>query len=187
MERLAALASDPSGRLPRPDTDPSDGTPEHRQPEAERLDADIESNIESDVEPVPGGPRWYRKRIGRWGVPLGLLPMAVLGLVSAVILWASDATIAGAAGLWLGCAAAPMLLVFGAPFGDSDLYPIAVALSVPVWLAVGWLAGRRTSRRPAPSWQIYAAELAQLSGAVLIGSGIALGLASWWLGDGLIT
>ena len=76
--------------------------------------------------PLIEGPRWYRTRIRTIGPLVGLLPMGVLGATSWLILRLGDGRTSGILGLVSGVAAAPGLLVVGAPFGDDTRYPLAV-------------------------------------------------------------
>ena len=83
-------------------------------------------------------PRWYRRRIRFWGPLLGLLVPGLVGAVAYLALRVSDAPWSGAVGLIGGVFAAPVLLLVGAPFGDRDLYPLAVGASAVVW---AWVIG----------------------------------------------
>ena len=71
--------------------------------------------------------------LNRFGVTRGW-PYALLGtaLWYAVLHSGVHATVAGVL-------AAPGLLAVGAPFGDKDLYPLAIGASVVMWLLVGVL------------------------------------------------
>lgn len=118
---------------------------------------------------------------------LGVVPMLVLGAVALISMEVSDSRTSGMVGLLGGVAAAPGLLVVGAPFGDDARYPIAVLLSVPLWLALGLLASRRATVRSLASWSDYWRELLWLTIAVIAGAAIALIAAASILGESLIT
>jgi hypothetical protein len=132
------------------------------------------------------GPRWYRARIRAWGPLLGLLLPAVIGAFSYAALEYSDASWSGAAGLIGGVMAAPGLLVVGAPFGDSSLYLLAIAVSGLLWMAIGLLAARRATRNPLATWADFWRHYMWMAGGVWVGAGIALGLATVSLGEALI-
>ena len=80
------------------------------------------------------GPRWYRSRIRSRGPFLALVPPAVLGVLSLLLLNVFDGKTSGYGGLLLGVFAAPGLLAVGAPFSSDSVYPIGVTLSVMLWL-----------------------------------------------------
>lgn len=148
---------------------------------------DIDDEPDADSRPlITGGPRWYRQKIRQYGPLGGLVAMAAFGLIGWLSLLIGTGRISGAIGLVFGATAAPGLLLFGAPFGASSSYPLAILLSVPIWLALGWLAGRRTARRAAPVWTDFVVNLAWLGVAVLVGVVLALMLASMNLGQSII-
>ena len=114
------------------------------------------------------------------GPLFGVVPAAILGLVSIVALRLGDGRTSGLVGLVSGVAAAPGLLV-----ADSR-YPLAVVASVPLWLVLGLIASRRATRSPIAGWRDYARELFWLTTAVVIGACAALIAATTILGESLI-
>lgn len=112
--------------------------------------------------------------------------MAVLGLIALVALGLGDGRVSGLIGLFVGTAAAPGLLVAGAPFGDEGNYPLAVVASVPLWLVLGFIASFRATRRPVATWSDYARELTYLTIAVGVGAAVALLIATSIVGESLI-
>ena len=112
--------------------------------------------------------------------------MAVLGAVSAIALRSGDGRTSGLIGLVGGVAAAPGLLIAGAPFADDGRYPLAVLASVPLWLVLGFLASRRATRSPIAAWGDYWRELFWLAIAVLIGACGALIAATAIFGESLL-
>ncbi len=132
------------------------------------------------------GPRWYRARIRAWGPLLGLLVPAAIGAVAYVALEYSSASWSGAVGLAGGVIAAPGLLAVGAPFGNSNLYLLAIAVSGVLWMAVGLVAARRATRNPLATWSDFWRHYLWLAGGIWVGSLIALGLATIALGEALI-
>jgi len=120
------------------------------------------------------------------GPIVGLIPMAVLGVIALAALGFGDGRVSGLTGLFVGTAAAPGLLVAGAPFGDEANYPLAVAASVPLWLVLGFVAAVRATRRPIATWTDYARELICLTIAVGVGAATALLVATSVVGESLI-
>lgn len=135
--------------------------------------------------PLVDGPQWYRARIRGWGPLLGVLLPAVIGGLAYAALRLSDAAWSGAVGLIGGVVAAPGLLAAGAPFGDRGLYPVSIAASGVMWMAVGLLASRRATRNPLATWADYWRHYLWMAGGIWAGAGIALGVATVVIGDPL--
>jgi len=127
--------------------------------------------------PLVEGPRWYRSRIRLYGPFAALIVPAIVGAVAFVSLQWFDSPLSGAIGLVGGVFAAPALLVAGAPFGDRDLYPLAVLASAVFWMFVGFLASRRATRNPVATWGDYWRHYAWLCAGVWAGAGLALAIA----------
>jgi len=132
------------------------------------------------------GPRWYRARIRLLGPFFGLIPMVILGAIAMLALQIGDGRTSGLVGLVAGVSAAPGLLVAGAPFADDAGYPLAILASTPLWLILGLIASRRSTRIPTATWRDYARELLWLTIAVMIGASGALIAATASLGESLI-
>lgn len=120
-----------------------------------------------------------------FGPVLGLVPMAILGGVSWGALRLGDGRTSGMLGLVSGVAAAPGLLMAGAPFAD-DRNQLAVVASIPLWLVLGWLASRRATLPALASWRDYWRELFYLTVAVVLGAIVALVAATLVLGESLV-
>jgi hypothetical protein len=131
------------------------------------------------------GPRWYRARIRGWGPLLGVLLPGLIGAFAYGSLRLSETAWSGAVGLVGGVLAAPGLLAAGAPFGDRGLYPAAIAASGVMWMAVGLLASRRATRHPLATWGDYWRHYMWMAGGIWVGAGIALGAATFVVGDPL--
>lgn len=112
--------------------------------------------------------------------------MAILGGVSWGSLRVGEGRTSGMLGLVSGVAAAPGLLVAGAPFAD-DRNQLAVVASMPLWLLLGWLASRRATLPSLASWRDYWRELFYLTVAVVLGAIAALVVATLVLGESLVT
>jgi hypothetical protein len=136
--------------------------------------------------PVVEGPLWYRERIRRYGPLLALVVPAVLGVVAACVLALFDGQASGWTGLILGVCAAPGLLVIGVPFASSDTWWIGIALSVPLWLVVGYLAARTATRNPVATWSDYWRAYRWLLLGVWVGVAAALIGATALLGRQLL-
>ncbi|HEU4842614.1 MAG TPA: hypothetical protein VFT09_14275 [Ilumatobacteraceae bacterium] len=132
------------------------------------------------------GPRWFRLRIRSRGPFLAVIPPAVLGAVALVSLNVFDGKTSGYVGLILGVLAAPVLLVVGAPFSDSSLWSIGIALSAMLWLIVGAVAARRTTRNPMAGWPDFWRTFFWLAGGIWIGAGAALVVARYAVGEALV-
>ena len=92
----------------------------------------------------------------------------------------------GAVGLIGGVCAAPCLLLGGAPFGEQDLYKLAIAASGLLWLLVGFLAARRSTRNQMAVWDDYWHHFAWMCGGIWPGCCLALGIAALVISDSLI-
>ncbi len=137
-------------------------------------------------EPVVEGPRWYRERIRRYGPLLALVVPTVVGAVAALVLWLFDGLVSGWTGLILGVCAAPGLLVIGVPFASSDTWWIGIALSLPLWLVVGYLAARTATRNPMATFGDYWRAYWWLVAGVWVGVAAALISATALLGRQLL-
>src|SRR3954471_18772128 len=123
------------------------------------------------------GPRWFRTRIRSQGPFVALIVPAVLGLVALLTLRLGDSTATGLAGLVLGVFAAPGLLAVGAPFSSASLYPIGIAVSVALWIIVGYVAARRATRNPMASWTDFWRNYWWLAVGIWLGATAALVVA----------
>ena len=132
------------------------------------------------------GPRWFRLRIRSRGPFLAVIPPAVLGGLALLSLNLFDGKASGYVGLILGVLAAPILLAVGAPFSDSSLWSIGVALSAMLWLMVGAVAARRTTRNPMAGWPDFWRTFFWLAGGIWIGAAAALVVARYAVGDALV-
>lgn len=129
------------------------------------------------------GPRWFRSRIRSRGPFLAVAPPAVLGALALVALNLFDSKASGYAALILGVFAAPGLLAVGAPFSDTEVWPIGVALSALLWLIVGAVAARRTTRDPMASWSDFWRNYSWLAVGIWIGALAALAVGRSAVGD----
>lgn len=132
------------------------------------------------------GPRWYRSRLRSFGPFLALVIPAIVGAGAYVALKGSDAPWSGVIGLLGAVAAAPLLLVVGAPLGDSDLYLPAIVLSIPFWMLVGYVAARRATRFALATWSDWWRHYLPMMFGVWIGAGVALLIATLAIGESLI-
>lgn len=120
--------------------------------------------------PVPQGPRAYRSRIRALGPLAGLLPAAVLGGLALLLLRGDGSAITGAGGFALSVLAAPLMLVAGVPLTTSTTArTAAVVASAVMWLLLGLVAARRSTRRPVASWGDFWKEFAWLAAGVWLG------------------
>ncbi len=132
------------------------------------------------------GPRWYRSRIRSRGPVLALLPPLVVGAFALLLLNLGSSASTGLAGLVLGVFAAPGLLAVGAPFSSASLYPIGIAISAVLWLAVGVIASRRATRNPMATWGDFWRDYGYMAGGICVGATVALAVARIVVGEALI-
>lgn len=121
-----------------------------------------------------------------WGPALALVPPAVVGAIAVLSLRIFDSAASGVVGLVGGVMAAPALLVAGAPFGDRDLYPVAIGASALCWILIGFLAARRATRNPMATWGDFWRHYAWMCGGVWVGCWAALGIAAFSISDSLV-
>lgn len=131
------------------------------------------------------GPRWYRSRLRTWGPLVALVPPAIVGAIAYSSLQLFDSAWSGAVGLIAGVWAAPVLLAAGAPFGDSSLYPWAMAASALLWFLVGLLAARRATRNPMATWGDFWRHYAWMCAGIWVGASAALIVAALTISDSL--
>jgi len=129
------------------------------------------------------GPRWYRGRIRSRGPLLALLPPLVLGVLALVLINVGNSSGTGLTGLVLAVMAAPGLLVVGAPFSSSTIWPVGLALSVVLWLVVGYVAAKRATRNPMATWSDFWRDFAVLAVGVCLGAGVAVTVAKIAVGE----
>jgi hypothetical protein len=112
--------------------------------------------------------------------------MALLGGIAYIALQVGESRTTGMIGLLAGGSAAPGLFVAGAPFADDSHFPAAVALSLPLWMVLGYVSAHRATRRSLASWRDFWRELIWLTVAVMVGAAGALVVATATLGQSLI-
>ncbi|MCH9836835.1 MAG: hypothetical protein P8O03_14685 [Ilumatobacter sp.] len=144
------------------------------------------SNETSTEYTLVGGPRWYHRRIRMFGPFLGLLIPGAVGAIAYVSLQISDASWSGSVGLIGGYFAAPTLLAVGAPFADRNVYPIAAAAAAVMWLFVGILAARRSTRHPMAAWGDFWRHYLWMLAGIWIGVSVALAVATVRIGSGIV-
>lgn len=120
-----------------------------------------------------------------WGPLAALIVPAIVGAIAYFSLHLFDTAWSGAVGLIGGVLAAPALLAAGAPFGDRGLYPLAVAASTLLWLLVGFLAARRSTRNPMATWSDFWRHYAWMCAGVWVGAALALVVAALSISDSL--
>jgi len=136
---------------------------------------------------VRKGPREYRRRIRRLGPLVALVPPAILGATSLMLLRANSSTVRGVLGFLTAVLAAPGLLVGGAPMkSGTSLYLASAAGSGVLWLLIGIAASARATRTPVATWGDYCKEYLWLAGAVWLGVVGALVAANLILGGAFL-
>jgi hypothetical protein len=120
--------------------------------------------------PVPLGPRSYRNKLRGSGPLAALVPPALLGLLSVLLLRHNTSLGRGLVGFLLAVLAAPGLLVAGAPLrAPGGAYTLAVIASAAMWLLVGVISAARATRSPVASWRDFWREYAWLAAGAWLG------------------
>ncbi|MEC7383646.1 MAG: hypothetical protein VX526_03065 [Actinomycetota bacterium] len=145
-----------------------------------------ESEPVSTAAPVAGGPRWYRRRIRVVGPCAALVPPSVIGVLSLFILLLGEGQLSAVVGLIGTMISSPGLLLVGAPIANSSSYPMAVLLSALFWIAVGFIAAWRATRRPIAGWPEFWREYVFLWLATATGAGTGIVIAATRIGSALL-
>ena len=137
-------------------------------------------------QPVPLGPRAYRSKIRSSGPFVALVPPAILGCISLLLLRGHTSLTRGVGGFVAAILAAPGLLVAGVPLrSGKTVYLWAVVGSAVLWMIVGTIAARRATRHPAASWRDFWREYAWLAAGVWLGVVLALAAVNLIFGRAL--
>jgi hypothetical protein len=106
---------------------------------------------------------------------VALVPPALLGGVSVLLLRGHTSLVRGIAGFLTAVFAAPGLLVAGVPLRSGrSIYLAAIAGSAVMWMLVGVVAAWRATRMPAASWRDFWREYLWLAVGVWLGVFAAL-------------
>jgi hypothetical protein len=117
---------------------------------------------------------------------VALLPPAVLGCFSVILLRGHTSLARGVGGFVTAVLAAPGLLVAGVPLRSGrGVYLGAVVGSAVLWMIVGAIAARRATRHPAASWRDFWREYAWLAFGVWLGVVVALAAVNLIFGRAL--
>jgi len=134
---------------------------------------------------VPDGLATHRRRVRSLGAFAGLVIPGALAAVGGLLLWGSDSATRGLTGFVFLVLGAPVLPLLGVPAeGGTNRYLLAAAASAVLWMAIGWLAGRRASRLPVAGWSEWLREYLPLAIGVWIGAAFALIIAGTMVGLG---
>ena len=114
------------------------------------------------------------------------MPPSIVGAIAGLALELGSGRLSGLVGLVGGVAAAPGLLVAGAPFGKDAAYVLGIVGSIPLWFLLGIVASRRATRSPMATWRDYWREYAYLALGVALGAVAALIAATVALGESLL-
>lgn len=127
---------------------------------------------------VPDGIEHHTQMVRTYGALASLVPMAVLGAISAVMLWGSQSTVRGIAGFVLAVLACPTLAIAGLPIrSGTSAWLIAVVSSALVWMVLGFVAARRSTLRAVSSWPEWRREWLRLAVGLWAGAFIGFGIA----------
>lgn len=105
--------------------------------------------------------------------------MAVSGLASIILLWGSQSTLRGVIGFVLAVMSCPTLPLFGFPVSSSGSeLLIVIASSAALWIALGYVAVRRSTSRAVAGWPEWRKEWLRLAIGVWIGSLLGFAVAA---------
>lgn len=105
--------------------------------------------------------------------------MAAAGLMSALVLWGSQSTVRGVIGFILAVVACPTLPIVGFPISSGvSKWLIAIASSAVLWMILGYVATRRSTKRAVAGWPEWRSEWLRLAVGVWIGSFIGFAIAA---------
>ena len=137
-------------------------------------------------QPVPLGPRAYRSKIRGSGPFVALVPPAILGCISLLLLRGHTSLARGVGGFVTAILAAPGLLVAGVPLrSGGGVYLVAIVGSAVLWMILGAISARRATRHPAASWRDFWREYAWLAVGVWLGVVVALAAVNLIFGRAL--
>ena len=104
---------------------------------------------------------------------------AVCGLLALVLLVGSESSWRGVLGFVLAVMALPTMPLVGIPvMGGAVRWLVALATSTIVWLVLGGVAARRSTRRVVTSWPEWRREWRRLVIGVWLGALVGIGLAA---------
>lgn len=127
---------------------------------------------------MPDGPRHHRRLVRRLGPAVSVSTASVIALVAAILLVGSDSAWRGVPGFVLAVIAVPTLPMTGIPvMGGFARWLIALITSAGVWIAVGAVAARRSSRRPMASWPEWRREWLRLAVGIWVGALVGIAVA----------
>lgn len=141
------------------------------------------------VEPAASAApaRSYHTGIRSRGPLLGLIVPVMVGVTGLMLLRNSDSMARGVAGFVLVMLAAPVLTVVGVPFrSGAGLYFAAAAGSAMLWVLLGVLAARRSTRATVAVWSKFWGEYLVLVVSVWVGVAVAMAAANLVLGRALL-
>lgn len=128
---------------------------------------------------VPEGIAFHFRVIRTYGPLAALVPMAITGILSALILWGSQSTIRGIIGFVLALMSCPTSVVFGFPVTTGGARWMAVIVSsAAIWAATGFVAARRSTSRAVAGWSEWRREWLRLAIGIWIGALVGLALAA---------
>ena len=114
------------------------------------------------------------------------MPPLVIGLAGLAVLRAGESGPTGIIGLVTGLFAAPGLLVLGVPLSDSGSYPLGIAISVLLWLLVGFVSARRATSDPLAAWPQFWRHYTWAAVGILVGVIAALFVVAVVYGETLL-
>lgn len=131
---------------------------------------------------VPDGLVHHRQQVLQYGALMSLVVPAVAGLVAVVLLRGSQSTWRGVVGFLAATVAVPTMPVTGLPVvGGTIRWLLALGSSLALWLGLGYVAARRSTRKMASSWPEWRQEWLRLAWGAWIGALIGMAGAGAYL------
>lgn len=113
---------------------------------------------------------------------MGVVPMAVSGLFSLLVLWGSQSTVRGLIGFVFAVIACPTLPLIGFPVSSgSGRWLLVIASSAALWAGLGVLAARRARSRAVAGWPEWRREWLRMAIGVWIGAFVGFAIAAIFL------
>lgn len=131
------------------------------------------------------GPRWFRTEIRHKGPLYALVPPLVFGAIALACINLFESQLTGILGLISAYFAAPALPMVGAPFSDTARHPLAIGISAVLWVIVGVIASRRSTRHPMATWGDYWRTYAWLAAGIWLGTMVPMAVARFAIGGDL--
>lgn len=125
---------------------------------------------------MPDGLVHHRRLVLQYGALVSLAVPAAAGIVAVILLRGSDTTWRGVVGFIAATIAVPTMPATGLPVvAGTTRWLLALGSSLGLWLGLGYVAARRSTRKMASSWPEWRQEWFRLAWGAW--SGALIGMA----------